>query len=86
MRIDNIDDVYEWFFPEPSHLVDIKRIHDELCDGRMVAIVQMAYLESLREKAPIVYGRLQEWAKENKKMQWWKDFAIDFEWVKGRGK
>jgi len=69
-------DIYEWGFPEPSHLVDIERIYNELCCSGQVAIAQIAYLENLRAKAPVVYGRLKEWAKENKKIQWWKDFFV----------
>ncbi len=71
------NDVYEWEFPEPSHLVDLERIHNELSGSGVIAVMQMAYLENLRKEAPIVYGRLMEWARVNKKMQWWKDFHVD---------
>jgi hypothetical protein len=59
---------YEWGFDEPSEAVDLERIYRELsgCTG----IEAYAYLEQLRAKAPIVWGRLKAWAKQRSLMTW----------------
>lgn len=69
-------EIYEWEFPEPSRLVIMQRLHDELNGFGATAVLQMAYLSKLRRKAPIVYKRFQEWSVENCKNQWWKEFNI----------
>lgn len=65
-----MDDVYEWEFPEPSHLVNLERICMEV--NNIPAIYAIVYMQKLFETAPIVYNRLKEWAIKNNKMKWHK--------------
>lgn len=60
---------YEWEFNEPSNKVDLERICVEI--NNVPAIFALSYLENLRKEAPIVYGRLERWAKENNRMRWY---------------
>jgi len=63
-----MDDIYEWEFPEPSHLVDVERVCREVND--IPAIFAKMYMRKLFENAPIVYGRLKARAIENGRMKW----------------
>ena len=66
--MEKIKEVYEWEFPEPSHLVDLERICVEV--SNIPTVVALMYMEKLRINAPIVYARLKVWAKENDRMKW----------------
>ena len=66
----NAKDVYEWEFPEPSHLVDLKRVYDEMRD--IPFIVARAYMANLKMKAPVVYERFKVYAQEENIMTWYK--------------
>ena len=61
--------VWEWEFPEPSHEVDLERICREVSD--IPVVVALAYMENLKIRAPVVYGRLKLWAKEKDLMTWY---------------
>lgn len=63
-----MNDIYEWEFPEPSHLVDLERVCIEV--NNIPAIHASMYMHTLFENAPIVYSRLKTWAAENNRMKW----------------
>ena len=62
--------VYEWGFEEPSESVDLERIYQELRTSGQPAIAQYVYMEQLKKHAPIVWGRLRDWAQARKVMNW----------------
>ena len=64
-----MEDIYEWKFPEPSHLVDIERVYREV--NSIPAIVAHMYMGNLKAKAPIVFERLRIFAKEQNVMNWY---------------
>ena len=70
-------EIYEWEFDEPSRLVCMERMYDEVNGSGATVILQTAYLSALRREAPIIYDRFKKWSIENKKNQWWKDFNIE---------
>ena len=63
-----MDDIYEWEFPKPSHLVDLERICMEV--NGVPTFLALMYMRNLFEKAPIVYNRLKIWAIKNNQMNW----------------
>ena len=66
-------EVYEWEFPEPSHLVDLERVCVEV--SNIPTTLALMYMSKLKANAPVVYNRLKVWAKENSRMSWysWKE-------------
>jgi hypothetical protein len=65
-----VNDIYEWEFPEPSHLVDLERVCREVSD--IPFVTAQLYMNELHEKAPIVYGRLKEYALKTNQLKWHK--------------
>ena len=63
-----MEEVYEWEFPEPSHLVDLERVDREV--NSIPAVFAQIYMRKLFENAPIVYGRLKEYAEQNNRLTW----------------
>lgn len=64
-----LEDIYEWEFIESSHLVDLERINVEV--NAIPLGFALAYMENLKIKAPIVYGRLKEYAKKEDCIKWY---------------
>ena len=65
---------YEWEFDKPSSEVDLNKICDQLNVLKKTtinALIAFNYMEQLKIKAPVVYGRLTEYAKKNKVLTWW---------------
>ena len=62
------ENIHEWEFSEPSHLVDLERIDFEV--NNVPLIHAKMYMRELFKNAPIVYGRLKEWALQNDRLTW----------------
>ena len=61
--------VMEWEFPVPSDKVDLERICTEI--NGVSTVFALAYMESLKKQAPIVFNRLKVWGEKNNKLKWY---------------